>query len=66
MYWNCRVVKFEDDWFEICEVYYDDNGKPIMQTEKGVSVCGENIEQLRVTLERMLECLDKPILDEIK
>jgi hypothetical protein len=68
MYWNNRVVRFkkdDDDWLEICEVFYHD-GNPIGHTGEGVTVCGENVQALRVTLERMLECLNKPILDEME
>jgi hypothetical protein len=68
MYWNNRVVRFkkdDDDWLEICEVFYHDGG-PIGHTGEGVTVCGENVQELRVTLERMLKCLDKPILDEME
>ena len=68
--WNHRVVRFSQaefdlpDWFAICEVFYD-NDEPIAHTSEGVSVDGESIEELRATLQRMLDCLDKPILSEI-
>jgi hypothetical protein len=64
--WNHRVVRFkgDEDWYEICEVYYEEDGSVFAHTAKGVSVCGENIAELRETLERMLRCLDQDILDE--
>jgi hypothetical protein len=65
--WNHRVVKFkndEGDWYAICEVYYED-GKVYAHTSEGVGVSGESIEELRETLRRMLDCLDKEVLDEI-
>ena len=68
--WNHRVVAFDQSehnlptWLAICEVYYD-AGVPIAHT-KGVEVSGESIEELRTTLERMLACLDKPVIEEMK
>ena len=50
--------------FAIHEVYYK-NGKPINYTENAVTVDAyddEGIEGLRATLDRMLKCLDNPIL----
>jgi hypothetical protein len=55
----------ESDWLEICEMFYDDD-EPVAHTASGISVCGESVEELRATLQRMLDCLDKPILDEMK
>lgn len=69
MTWNYRVVKFEQEndepWLEICEVYYNTHGKPNAHT-KGVSVGSETIEGLKWILEKMLESLDKPIIEEMK
>jgi hypothetical protein len=70
MTWNHRVVRHSQaqynlpDWLEICEVYYA--GDEVMGHTKGVAVGGESIEELRKTLERMLACLDKPIVKEMK
>ena len=50
-------MKLDDDGtLGICEVY--SNG---MFTAKPVRVIGDDLEELRWTLERMLESLDKPI-----
>ena len=70
--WNHRVVAFDQSehnlptWLAICEVYYDEEGTPHSHTAGGVSVDGESIEELRTTLERMLACLDKPVIEEMK
>ena len=57
MNWNHRVMKLDDDGtLGIVEVY--SNG---MFTAKPVRVIGDDLEELRWTLERMLESLDKPI-----
>jgi len=65
--WNHRVVKSQDEdgteYLTIQEVYYDDD-KPQMHTlELGVE--GETIDDLKDTLQRMLKCVDQPIMDEI-
>lgn len=67
MHWNHRVVRFVEDetYFGICEVFYED-GKVMAHTENPVALCGESVEELRETLQHMLDCLDKPILDEMK
>ena len=71
MNWNHRVVRFKapdeifTDYLEICEVYYEDD-VVVAHTEKGVSVGGNNIEEIRQTLLRMLDCLDKPVLEEMQ
>ncbi len=66
MSWNHRVMRFPDplheEWLEIHEVYYDDNGQHTMYTEEAVSVAGEAIEELRETLSRMEKALNQPIL----
>jgi hypothetical protein len=50
----------DEPWYEICEVFYEE-GEPWLRTD-GISVSGNNIDELRETLERMLKCLDNPIL----
>jgi len=80
MGWNNRVMRrthsvdhdgktIKEDCFEIHEVYYDDNDDIEGFTEDAIAPCGETIEELRQELQRMLDCLDKPLLiyeDEIK
>jgi hypothetical protein len=66
MTWNHRVVKFDHDWLSICEVYYDKDGEVEFHTADGVRVGSESIDGLRWTLEKMLESLDEPILNEFK
>ena len=66
MTWNHRVVKFDNGYYGICEVYYNEDGKPYLHTEDAVGIVwgeGEN-EDPRQTLKRMKDCLDKPILTE--
>jgi hypothetical protein len=65
MGWNHRVLAHEhkgEIYFQIHEVYYDDSGTPNGYTENSVSVGGESLKDIGWTLNRMKECLKKPIL----
>lgn len=69
MSWNHRVIEFVDPddgrpWFQIHEVYYDDQGRPEAYTENPVPVYGDTIDEMRTTLERMRLALDQPVLRE--
>ena len=68
MPWNHRVIKLNisDNYYKISEVFYNKDGSIFSYTNTGVG--GESIDDIRETLEWMLECLDKPILieEEIK
>ncbi len=68
--WDYRVIRKDlptedgtQDWYSVQEVYYDD-GEPGAQTID-LEVTGRSIDALRSMLERMLKCLDKPILEEV-
>ena len=67
MTWNYRVIRHrksgEDDFLEIHEVYYNEDGEPTSVTQEGVSAGDETIEGLRETLDLMKQALDEPILD---
>ena len=66
MGWNHRVMKSkdgEDDYYQIHEVYYNNKGEPDSWTTNGVTVGAESVEGLRWVLEKMLESLDKEVLD---
>ena len=66
--WNFRVIDLTKDndwgekWLEICEVYYEDSGSLLGYCK--ATVGEESVEELKETLQRMLECLNKPILQE--
>lgn len=63
--WNYRVLAFEQNgetYFQVHEVYYDENDKPNGYTQNPISVGSETIEGINWTLNEMLECLSKPIL----
>lgn len=69
MTWNHRVVKrtYEDQGvveFGIHETYYyDDNAEVSAITTDPVAIAGDNVPELRETLERMLAALDQPVLN---
>jgi hypothetical protein len=63
--YNHRILatQYKDEIdFTIHEVYYDDNGIPNGYTESGVPVSSDSIEGIKWVLERMTECVNKPIL----
>jgi len=65
-HWNHRVMHRKvsgEDWYEIHEVYYDNYNKPDGWTKESVAPGGETIEELKEELHRMIECLDKPVLE---
>jgi hypothetical protein len=68
--WNYRVVKRiwnhpywnePTELFDICEVYYDENGDVDYMTDPVVTE--DSIEDIRETLQWMLDSLDKPVID---
>jgi len=65
MGWNHRVLahKYQEKiYFEIHEVLYDENGIPNGYTAEPVTIGSEDIKGMRWTLNKMKECLKKPIL----
>ena len=65
--WNHRVMKREkvdgdDDWYQIHEVYYKENGEVDGYTSDGIAAGGYTLEDLREELTRMLEATEKEIL----
>ena len=67
MHWNHRVVDFteennDESWVEICEVLYDKGHQPYLYTARGVGVVGETTEEIKDTLYKMLDALNKPVL----
>jgi len=66
--WDYRVVRKEsidgsDEWYSVQEVYHDGDGQPMAQTID-LMVEGDTITELRTQLEKMINCLGDPILDE--
>lgn len=68
MTWNHRVMRHvegDEVFFQIHEVYYgiEEGSNQLSWTENAIAPMGETIEDLRFELVRMLEALDKPVLD---
>ena len=66
--WDYRVIRKESadgstEWYSVQEVYYDD-GQPMAQTTD-LQVEGDTITEIRTRLEKMINCLGQPVLDEI-
>ena len=67
MTWNHRVMKHTNDhgetYYRIHEVFYD--GKDVVSgwTQEPIAPVGENKKDLKKELKRMLDSLDKPVLD---
>lgn len=64
--WNYRVVKSkdgEDDYYQIHSTYYYEGNINGMSVNPSVAG-GYNLDELRIDLKRMLEALDKPIIDQ--
>lgn len=69
--WNHRVFRrtynlgqgTEETVLEIHEVHYDENGEIHGITENPTHILCDDVEGLRWTLEKMMESLNKPILD---
>lgn len=62
--WNYRVAKNVHGELVIVEVYYDEEGNVTFWSGEQ-SVIGEDINDLRVSLQNMLEALDKPLFDKV-
>lgn len=75
-YWNYRVVKkdvtdkikcsemdYESVYYEIHEIYYDDNHNVTFWSDTSTCPYGD-LEDLKADLEYMLEACSKPILKE--
>ena len=62
MYWNYRVIN-TGDGFELHEVYYDENDKPMSRTADYI-LYGETVDEIRNALLMMLRDIEKPVLDD--
>ena len=69
MNWNHRVMNCPsenggDDLYVFKEVFYDDNGKPEAYSEP--FMCGDDLDELRLLLQRLEKALSEPVLHENK
>ena len=65
--WNYRVYKHTSEtdhmYYAIHEVYYTDDGIMNGRTENAVWPAGQNVEELRSDIMRMLKALDQPVME---
>jgi hypothetical protein len=67
MSWNYRIIKTkdgEDNFYQIHEVYYSEDGKINGYTSKGATVGGSNIAEVKWVLMEMLSCLERDIITD--
>jgi hypothetical protein len=50
-------------YYQIHEVYYDDDGKVKGMTESPIAGLGETTTELQLDLNRMIEAMKLPVLD---
>ena len=65
-YWNYRVVNVQDDpeeepFYEICEVFYDQNDEPAGWAK--CNACGEDMQILAECMKLMAKALNLPTLE---
>lgn len=73
-HWNHRVIRFRfenprpgdpTEFFTVAETHYDDDGKPYGYGDPEHNpLHSDSIDDLRVTLQRMLAALVKPALSD--
>lgn len=61
--WNYRVMRYKDGALGIHEVYYDGAERPHSCTENPIGAVGDDLDDLRAVLQRMLVSLEVDILD---
>lgn len=64
MTWNYRILVHENDvetYFQMHEVYYDEDGNPTSYTASPTHIGAESIEWVGWELEKMKEALTKPM-----
>lgn len=68
MTWDNRVIKKTgakgSEFYEVHEVFYDDEGKVIMYTEEPVSPFGLTVRELEEDYERIGEAFKAPVLEQ--
>jgi hypothetical protein len=63
--WNYRVIYTptnQENSFAIHEVFYNDEGLPIGATKNPVELGASSMEDLQLTVDRLKDAMDKPIL----
>jgi hypothetical protein len=69
--WNHRIIRHIDPrantddsiYYAIHETYYDEDGKVNGWATEPVRIMEESLEDIKVTLQRLVESFDNPVLD---
>ena len=70
MFWNNRVWQVrckqdpDDIYYAIKETYYNEEGGVCACTELNITPSGSTVEDLKISLQRMLDACNKPVLVE--
>jgi hypothetical protein len=65
-HWNYRVVKSivdDEPSYAIHEVYYTEGDVPKTISHNPMFPFGDTIDDLKLDLQKMIECLEKPVLN---
>ncbi|MED4883162.1 hypothetical protein [Bacillus smithii] len=69
MFWNYRVIKkkneYDDPYYEVCEVYYNEENKPYMWTNDKHLLCCEELNDLKTVFQEIQKAFEKPVLEFI-
>ena len=65
-YWNYRIVNVEDrpdepPFYEVCEVFYDENDDPAGWTK--ANICGESLAELTECVKLMAKAFNSETLE---
>lgn len=63
-YWNNRIIETDQGFFEVREVYYNDDGTIFAISEEACGICGESLEDLKLGFSYISMAMDKPFLKE--
>jgi hypothetical protein len=70
-HWNYRICKkthnqgeeWEEVLYEIKEAYYNDAGEVWAVTENGATILGNDIDEIKSTIEKIRQALSRPVID---
>lgn len=70
MYWNYRILKlsnsFDEPYFEIHEVHYDENNTPYAWAESHNLLVDDTVEELKESYEYMSSAFKMPVLKVVE
>ena len=72
MIWNYRIIRtvprhalteLEEEFYNIHEVYYDEDGTPELISEEPIAIWGITLQELKNDLVYYLDAFDLPVLE---